>query len=83
MEQHATLLHERAFCRAADELIDRESEGKLATTHKAGFTVYIRPTNVAATNQKTGEKFIVNYDGDIYDAVVEPSQQIGIELEDG
>ena len=64
-------------------IVDAVTEAILETIHKAGFTVYIRPTNVAATNQETGEKFIVNYDENFYDAVVELAQQIGLELEDG
>lgn len=59
-------------------MMDVVSKAILETIRAAGFTVYMRPTNVAATNQETGEKFIVNYD-----AVVELAQQIGLELDDG
>ena len=55
----------------------------LATIHAAGFTVTVSAGSVSATNQDTSERFIVNYDDNFYDAVVELSQQVGIDLEDG
>lgn len=64
-------------------MMDSVSKATLETIGSAGFTVNIHANNLAATNQETNERFIVNYDENFYDAVVELAQQIGLELEDG
>ncbi len=59
----------------------------LETIGDTGYTVMTgadRHGNavVEATDDHTGEKFVVRTD-DLYTAVVELAQQVGIELEDG
>ena len=55
----------------------------LDTIRGAGFTVTVADGSVTATDQETDETFIVKYDDNFYDAVVELAEQAGIELEDG
>ena len=47
-------------------------------------TVGIDVGKLTAVDEQTGERFIVRYEReDTYDAVIEPAQRVGIELEDG
>ena len=63
--------------------MDAVTKAILETIGAAGFNVNIEANSVTAIDQKTGERYIVRYADNLYDAVVELAQQIGIDLEDG
>ena len=68
-------------------LMDAPTKAIIESIDGCGYTVMMgadsdRNSVVEATDTKTGERYIVRAD-DLYTAVVELAQQVGIELEDG
>ena len=55
-------------------MTDPVTKAILDTIHAAGFTVTISVGSVSATNRDTSERFIVNYDVNVCDAVAELAQ---------
>ena len=66
--------------------MDAPTKALIETIGDSGFTVQLGASMgqhvIEAVNQRTGEAFVVRGD-DLYLAVVELAQQVGIELEDG
>ena len=67
--------------------MDATTEAVIETIRHAGYSVMTGMDSdgnsvAEATGEQTGETFVVRAD-DLYTAVVELAQQVGIELEDG
>ena len=67
--------------------MDPTTKALIETIGDAGYSVMTGTdskgnTVVQATDQTTGERFVVRA-ADLYTAVVELAQQVGIDLEDG
>lgn len=66
--------------------MDAPTKALIETIGSAGFDVQLRTESdlhvVEASDRRTRETFVVTGD-DLYPAVVELAQQVGIELEDG
>lgn len=67
-------------------MIDPPTKATIATIRAAGSDVQVNTANgchvVEAVDRETGETFAVRGD-DLYRTVVELTQQVGVELEDG
>ncbi len=64
--------------------MEQVSKAILETIGGLGYAVMVLPTEVRAIDEKTGERFVVRHDADLFcDAVVELAQQVGIDVTDG
>ncbi len=68
-------------------MIDAPTTALIETISNAGYSLMTGADSdgnsvVEATDERTGEKFVVRGD-DLYTAVVELAQQVGLDLEDG
>jgi len=63
--------------------IDPTSKAILQVIADNGYSVNATTTEVTATDQKTGERFIIRHEDSLYAACVELAQQVGIDLMDG